>query len=610
MLLGEFLHQRAVSACFAIAFACVVGSSEALFSCAGLLPITARYPFLSSPVIFLAAICGFVLSCVATTVVSGAVARPCLVLSWVLYLAINIVGTKQLFFHDYDLLLLEVGLCAILFSGPVGRLMSGWVLFRFLYGHALGFLACANSRWWDLTWFQTAFTTAEHTPFSWFLYEAPLPAVRVLTSFVLGTFLLSGLIIYLLPQQAPRYLFWAPVVYFAIAQQSAWTLVLIFALTSYLQSDHAVLQTYSSSMLTYLGARIPAQVTKDGFPVSTLLGWFIFFIIPILAAAELINLTLFAGVKEKDAALGLIGAAVFAIHIILLLVQAARSQLFGVLLALPVSFLGLIKLFPSYIEVPFDLALIKMFPSYIEVPFDLGLIKMFPSYIEVPFDVPFSYGEVLQCPRGKAGAETLKNALIFGVKSEITPRSSRDHDMLLLKHDGYNDDYSMRQPVRFPFAARAERALADLASSGVTSGDAPEWLVRLMERSFYRDETMAQLFTRGEDFVYPNNIVNKYFGPSERAEKIQKGAIEFIYARSVTLRPSTGRTNHRWWNEVSYKDLFMVNHTSPSASCPPPQPWVAFPLAEAGVAILLLLLLIRLIGGALTADKTKKDKKA
>jgi len=551
VLLSEHLFRHFVGWSYYFAFISSLSTLDAYYSCSGLFPIAGRVPGTCLHVNFMMLIAGGVFATIASTARKGSWIS--LVMCWLIFFWDQYSGlpAKDLFFQNYDILLLEMGLYAILFDGLVGQAMSGWCLFRFIFGSAMSLLSCDNSPWWDLKWFQEAYKSEAPTSLMWFTNTGPPILSAWLTAFVLLTFLTSAFSIWLLPNQAPRYIFWAGVLYFGFFNNYAWLPVLLLGLTSHLASDATMLDTYPRVMWNFLG-KIPEKVQPDSFGVSDILGWVLYLIVPVVIAC---GVPVFSMVKSLDVTSTIfegLGAYAFILHLGLLVARCITSQSFTTILAIPVSALGLIGMYPEN-------ALVKALP----IPY----LTREPYFEMGPIIPAYTVGTT--CAAYKVNG--YRAAIFHGAVS-----GSRGDNEIALKHNsGLGGDFSKRPAFRFPFPSRIETAITRILQRQVKSNskDMPEWFSSLMHGLMWRDKSILQLFEESPLF--------------ENSEENAKKTIESVHAFTLSLIPTTGRTEHRWWeakgefygreNKEVYHHYARMNRKDNHNEHCNPTPWVDFP---------------------------------
>eukprot|EP00397_Hematodinium_sp_SG-2012_P020250 GEMP01020853.1.p1 GENE.GEMP01020853.1~~GEMP01020853.1.p1 ORF type:complete len:572 (+),score=118.31 GEMP01020853.1:384-2099(+) len=570
-MLSEYLFRRILGVVYAVAFASFLGTCDGMFACTGLVPVESR---LGIPLIalFIIGVAGLLLSVLLATFNLNITLLPL----WLLFLACNVIGTELLFFREYDILLLEVGLYAALFSGEIGQQMSSWALFRYAFAHAKAFFTCAGSSWAELTWFKLAFTTPGPLPLAWHFAEnfSPL-TVKLATAFVMVAFVLSGLGVGPLRQPVTRYVFWAAVLYKGAVQNAAWIPILIFALTTHMQSENAVLGTYPRRLLVDMGAVPPPDNVaqgKDDFGIVSLAGIACFVIAPALAAfgylrpADIFNLE----------CLMCIGALTLGVHLLCLFrMVVLRKQVLG-LLAGVLSAAGFVALFHTEMHRTFG------FPSIAHVTI--------PGVDYKLTSIPV-YGHPVDCPEPEAHTN-----MLFG--AAMKERGNDATYVLKSKYSVAEDEAPWTMSM--PFPPRLEEALVQAAKTH--PHEMPAWMRGMLLQASVKDPNVGQLFDYGKF-----RDVDSVFESPEQ--------VAYIYILKVARKPTNDLRGHTWWSlersrsaDYGMYKLLETASLKPPA-CPPPTPWAALPLRQACLSLALAALLGKILLAAGSAAKKARQAK-
>ncbi|MCX8091534.1 MAG: lipase maturation factor family protein [Verrucomicrobiae bacterium] len=137
----------------------------------------------------------------AVLALAGVATRACFALLWVLYLSLVTIGRDFLAFQ-WDNLLLEAGLLAVLLSPPGWRPRGGWLavesprlarwllwwlLFRLMFESGVVKLASGDATWRNLTALTVHYETQPlPTPLGWFAHQLPAWFQRVSCAAMFG----------------------------------------------------------------------------------------------------------------------------------------------------------------------------------------------------------------------------------------------------------------------------------------------------------------------------------------------------------------------------------------------------------------------------------------
>lgn len=202
--LSRWLFLRLLGLVYLIAFISLWVQIEGLIGSEGVLPVRLYMPAFkrafqqewlhgaptlcwldtSDRFLHLQCAAGVLLSCL---VVAGVAPALCLFLLWVLYLSLSVAG--QIFLHfQWDTLLLETGLLAVLFAPPqlwprlaseppparVTRWLLLWLLFRLMFCSGLVKRLSGDPTWRDWTAMQYHYETQPLPPWTaWYMHHLP-----------------------------------------------------------------------------------------------------------------------------------------------------------------------------------------------------------------------------------------------------------------------------------------------------------------------------------------------------------------------------------------------------------------------------------------------------